>query len=398
MSLLPRPRIERRSVSYQDVWGSDSAGNSPFQGDSVQNALRLAAVYSATSLIADLLSTSPLRAYIETPDGIRTQRAKQPALLSDPDPYGGTIVDWLHQGISSALLTGNAWGYVLAVDSQGVPSKVAWLNPSAVSVIETQQYQLGGKATYYWNGMQLDPTLLVHVPGYTVPGSVRGLSPLALFKAQIETGLSAQQFADDWYKNGAAPAGHFKNVAKELTKEQAASFKDNFKAAVSGRDVLVTGNDWDWHVLGVPADQAKFLETIQATATQIAAIYKVAPDDVGGTVASSLTYKTLLQDQVRLNQRALRPWARRFEQVLTNLLTRPVYACFDLDVNAQGTVLERMQAHEAAMGIGVETQTEARTAENKPPLTPEEKADWLAFKSAGPVKPLVAPMVDPAAK
>jgi HK97 family phage portal protein len=240
------------------------------------------------------------------------------------------------------------------------------------------------KPVYHWNGTPLDPRLLIHVKGFTYPGSVLGLSPLALFKVQIETGLSAQAYTRDWFDNGASPSGHMKNTAQTLTDDESKKLKDRFKVATANRDVLVTGNDWDWTALGVPADQAKFLETIQSTANQIAAVYRASAEDVGGTTSDSLTYKTLLQDQQRLSQWALRPWASGFEGVLTNLLTHTAYARFDLNANAQGTVLERMQAHKAAMEIGVETQAEARTAEDRAPLTDAESAAWLAYIAKQP--------------
>jgi phage portal protein BeeE len=102
-------------------------------------ALGLAAVYAATGLIADMIATSPLRAFEEQPNGVRVLRPSQPMLITDPDPYGGSVIDWLHQGLTSVLLMGNAYGYVLEVDDLGVPAKLAWLNPSAVSVVVGRQ-------------------------------------------------------------------------------------------------------------------------------------------------------------------------------------------------------------------------------------------------------------------
>ena len=125
--------------------------------------------------------------------------------------------------------------------------------------------------SYYWRGRPLDRSLVVHIPAFTSPGSVIGLSPVALFKLQIETGLRAQQHGDDWFKNGASPSGQFKNTAKTLTPEEAATAKSRFRSAIQKRDVLVTGNDWDYTQLSVTANESQFLETIKANATQIAA-------------------------------------------------------------------------------------------------------------------------------
>jgi len=377
MSLFRRTpgTTEQRSISYQDVWGAGGNIAPALQADRVSGALRLAPVYAATSLIADMIATSPIRAYREKTEGIRENLAVQPQLIRNPNPWGTSRIAWFHQGLASVLLTGNAVGYVVAHDSAGTPSKIIWLNPNDITIIEEQEDWFHTPA-FYWRGRFLDPALTIHIPGYTVAGSVKGLSPIGLFKTQIETGLHAQSYQLDWFKNGAAPSGWFKNTAQKLKADEATAIKTRFKSAVSNRDLLVTGNDWDWTSLAVPADQAQFLSAIKANATTIASIYKVSPEDIGGVLDKSLTYKTLEQDGIKMTIRALRPWAARFEEALTAILPRPQYAAIDLDWTSRGTVMERMQAHAVALAAGLETNDEARAAENRPPLTSSQVADW----------------------
>lgn len=373
---------EARALSYQDVWGSGGDFNEVDGGpDSVvANGLRLIPVYAATSLIADLVATAPMRCYREHSDGTRKLLPSQPALVTSPSPYGSRI-DWLHQALASLLLRGNAYGYITAVDSGGRPSQIQWLNPDDVTVVEEQNDWFHWP-TYYWRGRTLDRDLVVHVPAYTFPGSVKGYSPLGLFKVQIETGMRAQQFGDDWFKNGSTPSGHLKNTARTLTDDEATLGKTRFKNAVRNRDVFVTGNDWDWSSLAVPANESQFLETIKANATQIAAIYRVSPEDIGGETASSLTYKTLEQDNAKLTNRTLGVWAARLECALTDLLPRPQYVRFDLDKASRGDMTSRMMAHSAALTAGIETLDEARASEDKPPLTPEQVAQWQEWYGA----------------
>lgn len=371
-------------MTYQDVWGSGGTMPPALRGDTVDAALRLAPVYSATSLIANLISTAPVEAYVEAAPNQLQRLAKQPQLAVNPSPYRGTRIDWLHQGMASALLTGNAIGYIVDVDAYGTASKVIWFNPTDVTVIE-EQADWFHTPQWYWRGRPLDPSLIVHVPAYVMPGRTLGISPIALFKKQIETGLSAQDFQLDWYNNGAAPSGWFKNTSKALKDGQAGKIKERFKVAVKNRDLLVTGSDWDWQALSVPADQAQFLDAIRANATTIASIFHVSPEDIGGTTGQPMTYKTLEQDGIKLNARALTPWARRFEEVLSGLLPAKRYIKIDLDGLARGTVLERAQAHAQQLAIGIETNAEARAFEGKAPLTPDEVAFWQEnYKAAAP--------------
>jgi HK97 family phage portal protein len=389
---------ESRGLSFQDVWGAGDNVTDGVNGpDILRSGLRLIPVYAATSLIADMVSTAPWRCFRETGNNARTLMPTQPQIVTNPSPYGSKI-DWLHQAMASLLLRGNAIGYIVAVDAGGRPAKVIWLHPDDVSIIEEQQDWFHWP-TYYWRGHLLDRESVIHIPAYTFPGSVKGLSPLALFKLQIETGLQAQQFGSDWFKNGSIPAGHMKNVARELEEDEAAQAKTAFKAAVAGRDVLVTGSDWDWTTLSVPANESQFLETIKATATQVAAIYRVSPEDVGGEVANSLTYKTLEQDNSKLTSRTVGVWCSRIEAAVSDRLPNPQYIRFDLDRLARGDMTSRMIAHTAALSAGIETLDEARAAEDKPPLTPEQIQQWQEwFRTSGPSLQGTPPATTPAPK
>ncbi len=372
--LFSGAREEARSLSFQDVWGSGKDLDTPLGNAGVAHALRLSAVYSATSLIGDLLSISPMRAFREDARGVRLFLQQQPQLAVNPNPYG-TRVGWVHQATASLLLRGNAYGYITAVDGAGRPSKIIWFHPDDVAVVEEQSDWFHWP-TYYWRGRELDRSLVVHVAAYTFPGSVIGLSPLGLFRQQVQLGLDAQEFGADWFRNGATPSGVLKNQAKTLNPTEARAVKTRFISSVKDREPFVTGMDWDYKTIQVTADESQFLSTIEATATQIAAIYRVSPEDVGGKVATSLTYKTLEQEQTKLTTRTIGAWGAKIGAVLSDLLPRPQGILFNLDNLDRGDRSARYAYMGAALGSGQMTLDEARAEEGKPPLTPEEAQQW----------------------
>ena len=67
-----------------------------------------------------------------------------------------------------------------------------------------------------------------------------------------------------------------------LTVEQADTAAARMKAKLRNGDPFVTGNDWDLDVPTIPAADEAFLRAIN-NATQIASIYSVPPEMVGGT-------------------------------------------------------------------------------------------------------------------
>lgn len=356
-------------------WSVGSPGS--LLGASLSSALRLIPVYAATSLIADSIATLPLRAYRDLGDGVRDRVPVQPRLVTGPQLHG-SLIDWLHQALISLLLRGNAFGLVVQWASNGWPARIVWLHPDKVHVDEN-----GSAPVYRYNGRELDSGSVVHIAGYVIPGSVVGLSPIGQFRLQLSKGMSAQEFATSFFDRGVAPAGVLSNTKKTVTTTEADIAKQRFKTAVAARDIFVTGHDWQWNALTVSAADATFLEAIEASATEVAAIFRVAPEDIGGKTGHSRTYSTLVMEMQKLAQRTLLPWTARMEAALTALMPAPHYAKFSLDAIARAELKTRMETHKLALEIGLETFEEARALEEKPPLTPEQIAAWQNLHGPG---------------
>lgn len=361
-------RHEQRAITVADVpWSHGGVSLAP---SSVEQSLRLIPLYAAVAGIADSIATLPLHAYQNLGAGIRQPVEKTPALVKDPGVVGSRV-DWLVQAITSLLLRGNAYGLIVDHDRAMWPTKILWLNPASITVDETNVVPV-----YRSHGKVIPNDQIVHIPAFVLPGSIVGLSPLSLFRMQITKGLTAERYATDFFDRGIMPPGVLRNKAKVLEEGAAEVAKRRFKASVQGRDIFVTGNDWDWQALTVPQDDAVFLETIKATATQIAAMYRVPPEDIGGETGSSMTYQTLEMNEIKRAQRALLPWTARLEAALNRLIPDPVYVKFNLDAVARADLKTRMQAHEIALRSGLETNDEGRAMEERPPLTDDQKAEW----------------------
>ena len=336
---------------------------------SAESALRLIPLYAAVSGIADDISIMPWQTFAASGAGWGQKLPNQPKLLTDPAGDNSGFIPWMNQGVMSACLWGFAFGPVLARDPLGIPTVVRWVHPGRVTIDET-----GTQPRFLVDGKQINDYL--YVPGPVLPGSIRGLSPIALFRLQFGKSLTAQQYASDLFSRGVMPPGTLRNTSRTLEPGQADVFKARFKADVANRDIFVTGSDWEWTPLSAPADDATFLETIKAGATEIASIYRVTPEDIGGTTGSSMTYATLEMNQQNRNRRALLPWVRRFESVISYALGPGQYTKANMDALIRADLKARMESHEIALRIGMETNPEGRALEDKPPLTPDETNQW----------------------
>ena len=324
-------------------------------GDSMSSALALAPLYSAATLIVDAVSTVPVRAYLDERAG-RIPTNPQPPVALDPG-IGLPRSAWIGQALMSLLLRGNAFGLVLEMSPLALPLKVRWLNPDSVTVDES-----GPLPRFSVAGRPIPRELMVHIPGHVLPGSCVGLSPLGLFRTQVQTGRRVDEATSAWYGQAANPRGILANKAEKLTPEQVQTTKDRYKAMMSDHDILVTGSDWSWTPLAVAPVDAEFAAAARMSANQIAAIYHVPPEEIGGEAGGSLTYSTVELNGVKFNRRAVLPWTSRLQTAWSAMLPASDFVEFDLAAAAQPELKTRTDVFGALFRSGVTAETAARTA------------------------------------
>lgn len=328
-------------------------------------ALRLGPVYSAVSLLADSVASLPLKAARRRTDGTR-----EPVNYTWPIPQRMTAYTWVHQMMASLLLRGNAYGAVVVNDRQGWPSLIEWLDPSKVRV---------DKGRYYLSGRELPADRVLHVPAFILPGAEVGLSPIAQFATTIDAGLYADLANRDWYANGSVPSHALRNRERAIDPATAQAVKERYRATVRTGDPFVHGADWELTSVGVSAADAQFLAAIRANATQIAAIYRIPPEKIGGETGHSMTYANVEQQSIDFVTFSLRPWLTRVEQALSSIMPRGQFARFNADAMIRPDTKTRVESYEVALRIGALTQDEVRALEDRLPLTQEQKDQWLAY-------------------
>ena len=395
MSFLFRGRnsdVEQRFMNVPFNISDGSMTHTIGVNDGVAGALRLAPLFAAVGMIADSVSTCPWAAYNNRDVTAGGQKMRvQPGLITDPGAFKLTLSGWKSQCVTSLLLRGNAYGINVASDGRGTPTKVQWLHPDWVRVDEQQM-----EPRYYVQGKEVDSSVITHVQGITLPGSIVGLAPLTLFRKLVQTGLRVEDYKHGWYDSTSVPRGVFFNKSGTLTAQQASDAKEKFKASVQGHDVLVTGNDWSWQPLAPTAADAQFVEATQLTATQIAAIYHVPPEEIGGRVAQALTYKTLEANSIKYVQQAVHPWLHRISEATTAILPNPQFVVFDEDALIRTELGARMAAYQVALNIGALTQDRVREMENEAPMTDAEHQKWKEDYAGKPLVNTQDPTKDPA--
>lgn len=342
---------------------------------SVDRALRLEPVYAAGRVLASNLAAAPLRQYRHV--GETTQRLPLASLFVNPSSQG-TLHDWVWRAVTSMVYRGNAIGFITARDYLEYPTQVEWLNPDWVEVIDSMPYGPGSFVDPIWYvlGHRVPAEDLVHIPWFTLPGRVWGLSPLGAFASTVRTGLAAQEYTQTWFENGGVPPGTFKNTAQTVDQREAAVIKTRLMEAIRSREPVVYGKDWDFNAITVPAHEAKFVETMRLTASQIASIYGVPPEMIGGETGGSMSYSSPEQREIELVQFSLLPWMTKLESHLSALLPRTQCVKFDADSLIRVDALTRWSIYERARLIGGMNLDEIREREDLAPLPDGQGQDY----------------------
>lgn len=380
------------------AWPWDTGGPSGGPAErslSPERALSLVPVFGAARLLADSIASLPPVLYT-TVNG-RSVRRPVPSLFVQPSVHG-TLFDWLHRAVVSMALQGDAIGLVTARDYYGFPTMVEWLNPQNVA---TEDGNLSGPGSYmnplwWWNGRRVDPGDLVHIPWFSMPYRVRGLSPIGAFRTTANVGLGAEEYAAQWFNNGGVPPGTFRNTKQIVTKEDADVITTRLTNRLQTRRPLVYGSDWEYSPIAIKPNEAQFIETARLTATQIAVIYGIPPEKIGGTTGNTLTYTTVEQNSIDFVTFSLRPWLVRIESALSNLFPRGTFVKFDTNELLRTDAKTRAEIDAITLGgqkPAYRTVDEVRADHDLPPMP---KPDPMPIPPPLPATPAKSPNgVDP---
>lgn len=380
-----RRGVEQRAITSVP-WDQGGPGLSTA---SVEQALSLIPLFACVRILADAAASLPVQSYRKLGEE-RIPMSNLPSLLASPASRG-TWFRWVQQCIWSLALRGNAYGLITARDGMAFPTTIEWLYPDEVHVDETHPTN----PVYYWNGFRIPDGDMFHVAWFPPPGRVVSLSPVGVFAATIGVGMSATSYGRSWFDSDGTPPAVMKNTQKIINPDEAKIIRDRLMAAIRSRKPLVHGVDWEFSALKVNPEESQFIQTMSMNATQIAAIYGVPAEMVGGEAGGSLTYSTVEMNTTNFATFTMRPWLVRLEQAITQILPERQYMRFNVDAMIRTDLLSRYTAHSLALKDGWRSIDEIRALEDLPPLPNGEGATYGPQPITEPT-PAPPPGPDPA--
>lgn len=339
-----------------------------------QSAMQVSAVYYCVGLICDAIASLPIQVFKEYPDGT-TDYVKIPTWLRKPN-YRMTPFDFWQRVFMSLLVNGNAYIFTLR-NGNGDVVELWPIHPSWVYV---EPKQGSTDIVYQVNGIEMDATEILHVPGLAMPGYLTGLSPLEAARQAIGISMVAEEFGARFWTQGAYMSGIIQATGK-MNPDEAARLKNEFmknhQGVANSHAVGVLTGGATWHPITITPEQSQFLQTRNFTKADIALFYRVPAYRVDPAVTSSWG-KGVEEQNYQLAQDTFAPWAARVEQAISTFLLPGFQQMrFNMDARMRAKLSERYQAYALGIQNSILSPDEARAKEGEPPI-PNGKGDqWF---------------------
>jgi HK97 family phage portal protein len=366
MGLFRLNRTENRSVEslatiLEGLRGTPIASGVHVDSDS---AMRLSAVWSCVRLIVDVATSFPLDQFTKAGDGRKPVTPS--SLVAAPSASVSPDV-WRAQVLVSLLLRGNALGLIVARDSVGRATQIEITNPDDWTIRRRGRGIAPVEFSYL--GTPIARNEVFHVPGLVAPGQVLGLSPIDYAREAVGLGLAAERYAGRFYAADAHPTAVLE-TEQAVDKDTAQVLKDRVLDALRGkREPLVLGNGVSWKAVQIAPVDSEFLDSQKFTVGQIARIFGVPPEMIGGAAdGSSVTYANTEQRAKHFLDYCLTPWLVRVERAISAELPKPQFVKHNVDALLRSDTKTRFETHKIAIDSNLETLNEVRSLEDLPPV------------------------------
>lgn len=414
MGLLTRLlEADKRPQAYaddHDIWyGRLIAPTSTGIAIDETNALEVPAVWKCAKILEESISSLPLHLYKR--DGDARSRAPDhdyyDLMHTQPNPEMSSMQYRGAQIIHLAL-----WGnhYSEKQMNQVGEVRALWpLLPNRVTPFRTDGGK--GKIAYEYRPSGTGETIILrreqvlHIPGMTFNG-ITGLSPIGYNRESLGLAKATQEFGGRYFSNDARPGGVLEHPGK-LGEEAAKSLEKRWAAAHSGLSnahrIAVLEEGMSFNTIGIPPNDAQFLETRIFQDEDIYGMYRIPPHLAGDL--EHATYTNIIEQSLEFVIYTLYPWLVRIEQALNiQLLSakdrKRFYFEHLVDGLLRGDPAARWTAFKTGREIGVLSANDVRRFQNMNPIPAEKGGDDyhvpMNWAVAGAPKELPAPAAPPA--
>ena len=375
-----KPQNRTSGSNYAFFMGSTTSGKTVTE----RSAMQMTAVYSCVRILAETLAALPLQLYRYTPGG-KERVYDHPLyhlLHDEPNPEMTSFI-FRETLMSHLLIWGNAYAQIIR-DRLGRVQGLYPLRPDKMTVCRDDR----GKIFYLYTKtgdenpnikpygqVALQKEEVLHIPGLGFDGLV-GYSPIAMARNAVGMTMACEEYGASFFANGASPSGVLEHpgVLKDPAKVRD-SWNAVYRGTGNAHKVAVLEEGMKYQQIGIPPEEAQFLETRKFQLDEIARLYRIPPHMIGDLEKSS--FNNIEQQSMEFVKYTLDPWVIRWEQAMQKALFLPeekkqYFLKFNVNGLMRGDYESRMTGYSIGRQNGWLSANDIREMEDMNPVSDEE--------------------------
>lgn len=386
-----KPVDKAADAGYSFLFGRTTSGKPVNE----RTAMQTTAVYVCVRILAEAVASLPLHVYEYQDDGGKKLVHDHPLyylLHDEPNPEMTSFV-FRETLMSHLLIWGNAYAQIIR-DGAG---RVLGLYPLLPDKMEVQRDDKGNIYYVYSRNSDENPTFkeygniklkaedVLHIPGLGFDGLI-GYSPIAMAKNAVGMTLACEEYGASFFANGANPGGVLEHpgVLKDPSKVRE-SWNSVYRGVSNAHKIAVLEEGMKYQQIGIPPEEAQFLETRKFQINEIARLYRIPPHMVGDLDKSS--FSNIEQQSLEFVKYTLDPWVIRWEQSLQRSLLLPgekgkYFIKLNVDGLLRGDYQSRMNGYAVGRQNGWFSANDIREMENMNPIPDEEGGNLYLINGA----------------
>ena len=386
-----KPVDKAADAGYSFLFGRTTSGKPVNE----RTAMQTTAVYACVRILAEAVASLPLHVYEYQDDGGKKLVHDHPLyylLHDEPNPEMTSFV-FRETLMSHLLIWGNAYAQIIR-DGAG---RVLGLYPLLPDKMDVQRDDSGNIYYVYSRNSDENPMFkeygdirlkaedVLHIPGLGFDGLI-GYSPIAMAKNAVGMTLACEEYGASFFANGANPGGVLEHpgVLKDPSKVRE-SWNSVYRGVNNAHKIAVLEEGMKYQQIGIPPEEAQFLETRKFQINEIARLYRIPPHMVGDLDKSS--FSNIEQQSLEFVKYTLDPWVIRWEQSLQRSLLLPgekgkYFIKLNVDGLLRGDYQSRMNGYAVGRQNGWFSANDIREMENMNPIPDEQGGNLYLINGA----------------
>lgn len=386
-----KPVDKAADAGYSFLFGRTTSGKPVNE----RTAMQTTAVYACVRILAEAVASLPLHVYEYQDDGGKKLVHDHPLyylLHDEPNPEMTSFV-FRETLMSHLLIWGNAYAQIIR-DGAG---RVLGLYPLLPDKMDVQRDDRGNIYYVYSRNSDENPMFkeygdirlkaedVLHIPGLGFDGLI-GYSPIAMAKNAVGMTLACEEYGASFFANGANPSGVLEHpgVLKDPSKVRE-SWNSVYRGVNNAHKIAVLEEGMKYQQIGIPPEEAQFLETRKFQINEIARLYRIPPHMVGDLDKSS--FSNIEQQSLEFVKYTLDPWVIRWEQSLQRSLLLPgekgkYFIKLNVDGLLRGDYQSRMNGYAVGRQNGWFSANDIREMENMNPIPDEQGGNLYLINGA----------------